>query len=210
VRRLRHHLVLGAISALLIVVIAQSFTASLLVCVSAATAYAALLMLAATLLMGPLNVLLRRANPVSNDLRRDAGVWAAGLGIIHTALSLWPGIRGGFGRVFAVVPARLRLDSIGFANDAGLVATCLLIVLVLLSNDRSLRRLGVTRWKAAQRLTYPLFGLVLLHTFLYQRFVEPGAVYVVLLALVLVLVPGLQVQAWLERRTSPSSRRQRS
>jgi len=165
-------------------------------------------MLAAILLMGPLNVLLRRANPVSTDLRRDSGLWAAGLGIVHTALALWPGIRGGFGRVFAVAPSRLRLESIGFANDAGLVATCLLIVLVLLSNDRALRWLGATRWKAAQRLAYPLFGFVLLHTFIYQRLVEPGPSYVVLFAVVLVLVPGLQVQAWFERRGRPHHRRQ--
>jgi methionine sulfoxide reductase heme-binding subunit len=199
-RRLRHHLALGAVSAVLVSAIAESFTASPLVSVSAATAYAGLFLLAATLLIGPLNVLLGRSNPVSSDLRRDTGIWAAMLGGAHTALALLPGIRGGFGRVFAVAPDRIRLHSLAFANDAGLAGSCLLLILVLLSNDRSLRLLGRRRWKAAQRLSYALFAVVLLHTVLYQRWAQPGPVYVVLFALVVVAVPGLQLQGWLERR----------
>lgn len=42
-----------------------------------ATGYVALGLLAFTLLIGPANLLLRRRNPVSNYLRRDAGAWTA-------------------------------------------------------------------------------------------------------------------------------------
>ena len=43
---------------------------------SFATAYPALVLLAATLLVGPLNLIRKRPNPTSIDLRRDAGIWA--------------------------------------------------------------------------------------------------------------------------------------
>src|SRR5713226_2215143 len=42
---------------------------------SMATAYAGLIFLAASLWLGPWNVLRRRPNPVSFDLRRDVGIW---------------------------------------------------------------------------------------------------------------------------------------
>ena len=45
---------------------------------SFATAYPALLLLAATLLLGPWNLFLRKPNPVSSDFRRDLGIWAVG------------------------------------------------------------------------------------------------------------------------------------
>jgi sulfoxide reductase heme-binding subunit YedZ len=39
-----------------------------------ATAYVSLALLAATLVTGPINLLRRRPNPVSTDLRRDLGI----------------------------------------------------------------------------------------------------------------------------------------
>jgi hypothetical protein len=42
---------------------------------SMATAYAGLVFLAASLWLGPWNVLRRQPNPISFDLRRDVGIW---------------------------------------------------------------------------------------------------------------------------------------
>src|SRR5260370_6117087 len=53
---------------------------------SMATAYAGLIFLAVSLWIGPWNVLRRRPNPVSFDLRRDIGIWTGILAILHTAL----------------------------------------------------------------------------------------------------------------------------
>jgi sulfoxide reductase heme-binding subunit YedZ len=200
-RRIRHHLVLAGVNLLLILLIADSFTAPPLTRVSAASAYAGLLMLAVTLLLGPLNILLRRPNPVSTDLRRDCGIWAATLGILHTGLALWMPLRGAFWRAFAIAPGRSWLDSLGFANDVGLVATVLLVLLATLSNDRSLRWLGRAWWKAVQRLSYLLFVFVVAHTVLYDRLVQPGSFYQALLVLVIALVFTLQINGWLERRS---------
>ena len=51
-----------------------------------ATAYAGLAFLAISLWLGPWNVLRRRPNPVSFDLRRDVGIWAVVLAIVHTVV----------------------------------------------------------------------------------------------------------------------------
>src|SRR5260370_34788389 len=55
---------------------------------SMATAYAGLLFLAVSLWIGPWNVLRRRPNPVSFDLRRDIGIWTGCLATLHTVIGL--------------------------------------------------------------------------------------------------------------------------
>lgn len=62
---------------------------------SFATAYPALILLLTTLVIGPLNVLTRRRNAISLDLRRDVGIWAGIFAIILTVIGqnvhLWGG-----------------------------------------------------------------------------------------------------------------------
>jgi sulfoxide reductase heme-binding subunit YedZ len=198
-RRLRHHVLLAGIAGALVAAIAGAFSAPLLLRVSGATAYASLLLLAITLLLGPAIVLLRRPNPVSTDLRRDLGIWAAILGITHTVLALWRPVQGAIWRAF-VAPDGVRLDSREFANDVGLAATLLLMLLLGLSNDWSLRRLGSRRWKAAQRFSYLLFAAAVVHTLLYQQLVEPGPLFVFLLPVLVAAVLALQIGGWIERR----------
>ena len=55
---------------------------------SMATAYVGLALLGATLVTGPLNILRRRPNPVSTDLRRDLGIWAGVLAVAHFLIGL--------------------------------------------------------------------------------------------------------------------------
>jgi sulfoxide reductase heme-binding subunit YedZ len=200
VRRLRNHLVLAVASGLLVAAIVQAFSAPFRVSLSGATAYASLLLLAVTLLLGPANVVLGRPNPVSIDIRRDCGVWAAGLGMVHTGLELWRPFQGAVLRVFVEAPGRLRLDSPVLANDTGLAATLLLALLLALSNDRSLRWLRPRRWKTLQRLSYLLFAAAVVHTLLYQRLVQPGTLFVFLLPVLVSAVLALQLAGWMERR----------
>src|SRR5688572_18251144 len=96
-RRLLRHLSLAAGSVLLAACVygslpgprrSQDRDHNRLFRVSMATAYVSLTLLAATLVTGPLNVLRRRPNPVSTDLRRDLGIWSALLGLGHVATGL--------------------------------------------------------------------------------------------------------------------------
>jgi methionine sulfoxide reductase heme-binding subunit len=62
--------------------------------ISMGTAYASLVFLAASLWLGPWNVLRRKPNPVSFDLRRDIGIWTGILALTHTAVGLTVHLRG--------------------------------------------------------------------------------------------------------------------
>jgi sulfoxide reductase heme-binding subunit YedZ len=126
-----------------------------------------MILLGVTLLIGPWNLLRRRGNPVSSDLRRDVGIWAGILGIAHTAVGQCVHLRGR-PWLYYVYGAQehhhgLRHDLFGFANYTGAVAVVLLAALLATSNDYSLRRFGTTGWKSLQRWNYALFALAAAH-----------------------------------------------
>lgn len=142
--------------------------------VSIATAYVSFFFLAATLSVGPWNALRGRRVPVSTHLRRDFGIWAAFAGLIHVAAGLQVHMRGKFWLYFLPNPDAdthfpIRIDAFGWVNHAGLVATVILILLLLLSNDRSIARFGGRTWKRVQRSNYLLALLVVAHGVGYQR-----------------------------------------
>src|SRR5581483_3898666 len=89
---------------------------------SIASAYPALLLLAATLLLGPWNLLRRRPNPISFDLRRDLGIWAGITAVFHTVIGLNVHLRGRPWLYFIDEHRGLRHDLFGFSNDTGLFA----------------------------------------------------------------------------------------
>jgi methionine sulfoxide reductase heme-binding subunit len=137
---------------------------------SMATAYVALLLLGWTLALGPWNVIRSRPNPISFDLRRDAGIWTGILALFHTAVGLTVHLRGRMWMYFfkKLHPLVLQRTQFGLANYIGLIAALLFAGLLLLSNDLSLRSFGLQRWKALQRTTYFAFALTVLHGWAYQ------------------------------------------
>jgi sulfoxide reductase heme-binding subunit YedZ len=102
-----------------------------------ATAYAGLIFLAVSLWIGPWNVLRRRPNPVSFDLRRDIGIWTGILAILHTVIGLTVHLRGRMWMYFfkSLHPLKPQNTQFGFANLVGLGAALLFLMLVLISND---------------------------------------------------------------------------
>lgn len=137
---------------------------------SMATAYAGLTFLAISLWLGPWNVLRRRPNPVSFDLRRDVGIWAGALAIVHTVIGLTVHLRGRMWMYFfkRLHPLVLQNTQFGLANFSGLAATLIFFVLLVISNDVSLRTLGTRRWKFIQRWIYAAFLLTVVHGIAYQ------------------------------------------
>lgn len=170
------------------------------------SAYAALTWLCGALVLGPRNVLTGRPNPVSFDLRRDMGIWAGLTALLHVVFGLQAHLRGEMWRYFFHAlpnrsnPLPLRLDLFGFANITGLIAAVILLGLLTVSNDASLRRLGGTRWKALQRWSYGAFVLVALHGAAYQLSAGREPVFVLVFAGLLVPVVGLQLAAIRTRR----------
>lgn len=140
---------------------------------SMSSAYAAFALIVLTLAIGPINALRGVRLPVSNDFRRDTGIWACTWSIFHTVVGLQVHLRGRMIEYFlyptgASLPARIRLDLFGLANYFGLLAAVLAVVLAAISNDWSLRMLGAPRWKRLQQLNYILFTIAIVHAVLYQ------------------------------------------
>jgi methionine sulfoxide reductase heme-binding subunit len=169
----RHSLLAAASSVLMLGVFEVLSSPDRLFRASMASAYAALVMFGSTLIIGPLNVLRERPNPVSTYLRRDIGIWAALLALAHVVFGLQVHMRGRMWLYF-VYPAEeshflpIRIDPFGLANYTGLAAMLVLALLLTLSNNTSLRALGTRRWKKLQRWNYGAFALTVVHGIAYQ------------------------------------------
>lgn len=170
-----------------------------------ATGYVATIFLALTLLIGPANLALRRRMPVSTSLARDTGVWAALFSVVHVIVGLK--VHGNASDTFSFVNYFFSADgapktnSFGLGNWVGLAALVIVVGLLALSNDRSLRELKASRWKRLQRLNYALFVLVALHAFFYGALLRMTSPFtLVLLSATSAVVVGQAVGIWLWRR----------
>lgn len=170
---------------------------------SFATAYPALALLAATLLIGPWNLLQHRPNPVSSDLRRDLGIWAGILGIVHAAVGQFVHLRGRPWLYYIYGPTEhhhgMRHDLFGLANYTGAIGTLLLILLLATSNDFSLRRFGNKKWKQLQRWNYAVFGLVAIHSFAFQGVESQKFPWVLTVSVCVAVAIALQIAGVVRR-----------
>jgi methionine sulfoxide reductase heme-binding subunit len=204
-RLVRHHLVLALASSAATALLAwlvpskdPTFRWSM------ATAYVGLALLGLSLATGPLNVVRRRPNPVSSDLRRDIGIWAGVLSLLHFVVGWQVHMKHRYlywlREVKETGGLAVRTDLFGFANHTGLVAVLIAALLLALSNDRSLRALGTPRWKGLQRWNYALIVLVAAHGVAYQVVEKRKAPFVVTFAAMLLVVAGLQLVGYRARR----------
>jgi len=159
---------------------------------SIATAYPALLLTGGAVLLGPCNVLRGRANPVSSDLRRDVGIWAGIMALLHTAIGLDVHLRGRPWLYFVDQHGHVRHDLFGF----GLIAALLFLLLLAISNDLSLRHFGPRKWKSLQRWTYGAVTLSVLHGIAYQHIEKRQTAHAATLWGVTAMVAILQVAGW--------------
>ena len=208
----RHHLPLAlATAAALGLVYALSPSPNPVFRWSMATAYVGLALLGATLFTGPLNVIRRRPNPVSTDLRRDVGIWAGAVSIAHFLIGWQVHMKHRWLYWLAEVEGSDRLvprsDLFGFANDTGLLAVIVAALLLILSNDYYLRQLGTRRWKRAQRWNYVLFALVVVHGIAFQAIEKRKIAFVVTLAAMTAATAAAQYAGWtqIRRRAADTS-----
>ena len=172
---------------------------------SMATAYVALALLMACLAVGPLNVLRGRPNPVSTHLRRDLGIWGGAFGLLHLVVGL--NVHMGHPWFYFIYKPEegdhripLRHDLFGFANYTGLASGIILVVLLAISNDVALRRMGSARWKSWQRWNYVATVLFVVHGIVFQIVEQRALPIVVLCALALGFAIAMQLAAIAHRR----------
>ena len=211
-RVLKHHLPLLLLSGVSVAAlyVTRTYT-DVLSRASFATAYPALVLLAATLLIGPWNLLRRRPNPVSSDLRRDLGIWAGILGIVHTAVGQCVHLRGRPWLYYVYGPQEhhsfpVRHDLFGLANYSGALSVLVLAALFATSNDYSLRALGTPGWKQLQRWNYAVFALAGVHAFAFQGIEKQLTPYVATVIACVVMTLALQAVGVVKRRSAVAAR----
>jgi methionine sulfoxide reductase heme-binding subunit len=179
---------------------------------SMATGYASVVLIAWAMLIGPWRVRRGRPAPASTDLRRDVGIWGAIFGLAHVVTGLQVHFGGKFWKYFLYPDADHRIpvrhDLFGFANWTGLAAALVLVLLLAISNDASLRTLGTKRWKSWQRWTYWAAALTVAHALAYQIETRHLGRWIAAVVFVTVVVGAMQLDGRrrvLARRESRSS-----
>lgn len=191
-RLLRHHLPLaGCVAATLWFGALLPTAPALLVRLTIASAYLALALLAAALLVSPIAALRGRPAPPSSDLRRDLGIWMGASSLIHAGLGLW----ARFGAQAYPIDGWLALLLLVGAAFAGVAALEITILLLAISNDAALRRLGLPRWKRMQRLAIWLPALVTIHGVLWAVLAGRGALAAGALAVVALVLAAARARA---------------
>jgi sulfoxide reductase heme-binding subunit YedZ len=171
------------------------------------TGYISIFLLVLSLLIGSINLILKRKNPISTYLRRDIGIYGGSLAIIHSVTGLFVHLRGKMWQYFLnEIDHKLdiRTDNFGMANYTGVIAALLIIVLLAISNNYSLSRLKAAKWKNLQRLSYFMFIFVLIHAILYSILLNHISLvfylYIPIVLMVLIFqVIGIKLR--LQRRT---------
>ena len=178
-RLVQHHLPVGTATIVVgYVLFATRPFPDLLTRLSFSSAYPALILIAATLLIGPIKLLSGARIAASLDLRRDVGIWAGIAGLFHTVIGQCVHLRGRPWLYYIYENWQqkhflpMRHDLFGLANYTGLAAALILLALLATSNDASLRKLGTPGWKRLQQWNYVIFGLTAIHTFTYQVGIE--------------------------------------
>jgi sulfoxide reductase heme-binding subunit YedZ len=174
---------------------------------SVVTGYIALVLLAITLLVGPVNLMRRRQTPLSSYLTRDVGIVAATVSIAHVIFGFLVDHSDGILGYFFEPDDRSRIltTSFGLANWTGLAAVVIVAALAAISSDRALRALKARRWKRIQRLNYVLFPLVIAHAVLYGALLRITSPYTALLGVSAVAVLAGQligIRLWRRRRAA--------
>ncbi len=144
-------------------------------------------------MIGPINIILNRHNPTSSYFRRDISISAGILTIIHSGFGLFAHLRGNMWQYFLNKTEQgyaIRLDNFGIANYTGLLSTFFIIILLVTSNNYSIKKLKANIWKNIQRFAYLMFVLAIIHV-IYYRIVLDGIVliyylYIPLLSIVIV------------------------
>ena len=179
--------------------------------ISLSTGYVSIVLFFVSLANGTWQLVRKKRRlPVHLDLRRDLGIWAGAIGLLHVAFGLFIHVRWNPLHNFIYPPHvphsfPLRGGPFGFANHAGLIATLILLLLLAISNDASITKLGQSRWKSLQRWSYVCFGLLIVHSVLYEL-VEHRPVFLIVLFAIAVGIT-LIIQLWgvhLHRKFSPA------
>lgn len=179
---------------------------------SVSSAYVSLLFFVIAIGMGPVDLWRNKKTPLSSYLRRDLGIWSALLAVFHTLAGLQVHLGGKFWHYFVypsdqahLIP--IRYDFFGLTNHLGLLSAIVMVFLLVLSNNRSIKRLGAAKWKNWQRSAYVLIMFLPLHGVIYQALENRlGSVYSLLLGVMTFVALSLQISGIVKFRSNHGAR----
>ncbi len=171
-RLLKHYLPLLSLVMISIIIFYFSWTGrDSITFIAQATGYISIVILSVSFIIGPLNLVLKKKNPVSTYFRRDISITGGALAVVHSATGLFVHLRGKTWQYFLIKTEHgysVRTDHFGLANYTGLIAAIIIILLLVTSNDYMLKKLGQVRWKNIQRYAYLMFVLSIVHSLFYR------------------------------------------
>ena len=173
-RRIRNHIILALGVVSILGVAAKAGTAGgTLDRLSFVSAYQCLVLLGAALLIGPIKA-WDTGYPVGNShTRRDVGIWAGITGMLHFFLANVLSMNYSYLEFFVENASRppsaeVRSQLYTTGTITGYIVAVLFLLLMALSNDIWVRKIGMRWWKRLQRLSYLVFGLTAAHAFVFQ------------------------------------------
>jgi sulfoxide reductase heme-binding subunit YedZ len=160
---------------------------------SIVSAYLCLVLLGAALLIGPMHA-FRKGRPLANSyIRRDIGIWAALSGLMHFYLANVLAMNYEYLGIYvenAPVPpsAEIRRELYSWGVILGYVIAVLFIVLLALSNDWIVQKVGLKWWKRIQRVSYLGFLFTSAHAFAFQALESREVLWIIVVLLITLLV----------------------
>lgn len=136
--------------------------------IAQSTGYISLVIIGISLIIGPINLMLKNKNPISTYLRRDIGITGGLLALIHSVTGLFVHLRGKMWLYFLTESRHFRHDNFGFGNYTGVLAALFVFLLIITSNDYLLKKMNPRKWKNIQRLSYLMMILVAAHCYFYR------------------------------------------
>ncbi len=171
-RLLRHYLPLLILTVIAFILFRQFWSElPVIPFIVRATGYIGIVLLGYSLLIGPVKVLSRGRYAVSTYYRRDIAIFGGAVSVFHTVAGLFVHLRGQMWKYFLERTAEgytLKFDNFRLANYTGLIAALLILILLITSNDLSIRKLHHGRWKNIQRMAYIIFPLIVIHALFYR------------------------------------------
>lgn len=175
---------------------------------SIATAWLCLVAMAGALSLGPLRARRAGAPTLNLQLRRDLGIWSGLTGLGHLVLATIQSMSQRYMTRYVEVDlagldANVRAMLFAWGSIIGFLIGLVLLLLLGLSNNRVMHRLGPKRWKRLQRLVYPVFALTLIHGLAYQL-LELRSAY--LIAVLVAIAGAIVILQILGRRAVRAAR----
>ncbi|MCA1321472.1 hypothetical protein LC085_16320 [Bacillus tianshenii] len=175
--RERKHIIIGVSSLLISYLIVQSRNEwAPLHAWNRAFADVSLFMLGLVMIIGPIVRIL----PALKGMiawRRSLGVWSGILALIHTIIILDGWVEWEFARLFFIFTPFgkewVLHPGFALANAIGIIAVLYYLLLMITSNNQSIKVLGNSAWNYLQSKTSTLYILILLHTLYFLYFHKP-------------------------------------